>query len=222
MLYEESHPPPPFSSCTDSSGQTRRLPSATEVDFCIFRRIVRVGEQGTQTGLNFWRHTCLEFTPQSSGVAVRPLFDETRLADRYIMPPLDHDAAVRAMSWMLSGDQPTTTTITVGRGLTGTSFLSGDVLCQEAYIDLNIHRDCLFCAAFLKNVGEYEIAQLLSVDGRGAITMSTLIFAPSAWKHAARVLSYCGRVAENKDRLLCRLQSGEIFALDVRSEYVNL
>ncbi|KAJ7665264.1 hypothetical protein DFH06DRAFT_1323658 [Mycena polygramma] len=209
-----------YTPARDYSGRIRRFTSPPHLDFCVYRRVVRVGTQSSEAGLEFWRSTCFEFTPRpplTSGAR----FDVSRMVNRYIIPPLDYNTAVQAVAWGLVGQQSPLPVVTVGMCLTGESFVKNDFCHEESVIDPDMNPDALFCAVFRKPSGIYEVALVLSAGG-GLITKSCLIFAPSAWRHAAQVLANCGRVTENTHRLFCHLYDGEQFTLDVDSSYVDI
>ncbi|KAJ6507236.1 hypothetical protein C8R47DRAFT_1066117 [Mycena vitilis] len=193
---------------TDHKGGIRRFPSPPDLDFCIIRRAVRVGTLGAEAGLEFWRRTYLGLTPQppilSSDGYVRPRFDMSRVVNKYIMPPLDYTSAVQAVAWATTGPQSALPLVTLS--ISGTIFLRNDIDREESAVDTDMHPDGLFCVAFLKSSGVYEAAFVLCAGGDPVISESSLIFAPSAWKHAAQVLQNCGNVTGNKHRLLCQLE----------------
>ncbi|KAJ6501452.1 hypothetical protein C8R47DRAFT_1067795 [Mycena vitilis] len=197
---------------------------ALDLDCCVYSRVVRVGAKGSGGCHTFTRSICHQFLPQPPGSAhdfLVPLFFDTRRpVNTFIMPPMDFYAAFSAVTcdpavvpW---------TVVDIRHGHLSDRFLAKHIPQEEAFIDLDDHKDDIFCTVFLTESHTYEAVWLFSSDGCRMIHDTTAIYAPNAWRHGAEVLANRGPIPGNKSRLLCRLKSGDLVQFDVDTRQVGL
>ncbi|KAJ6501437.1 hypothetical protein C8R47DRAFT_1211017 [Mycena vitilis] len=190
-----------------------------DLDYCIYLRAVRVGVSWNDDGLDFWRATCYQYLPQPprsvADFVVPETLSYTSPINVYILPPMSPTAALSNVGCASSANS---TVVTVRRGSHVQCF-SAERDLDGTFIDIEEHRQDVFCVVHLKDRGVYEADQIFSSDGRALISKTSLLFAPSAWKHGATVLSNRGRVGD-KTRLYCLLRCGDLVEVDVDSRFV--
>ncbi|KAJ7603556.1 hypothetical protein DFH06DRAFT_1151826 [Mycena polygramma] len=183
---------------------------------------VRVGASWNDEGLDFWRATCYQYLPQpprSAADFILPRgLSRASPINVYILPPMCVDAALRNVTFARSVNLAV---VTVRQGPHVQSF-PAEREDGEAFIDIEEHPKDVFCVVHMKDGGVYEASHIFSLDGRAVISQTTLVFAPSAWKHGATVLANRGRCEGDKIRLYCRLHSGDLVHLDVEGRFVEI
>ncbi|KAJ7750568.1 hypothetical protein B0H16DRAFT_1460674 [Mycena metata] len=193
----------------------------------IHSRVVKVGTAKDHRVLNFWRLTGY----QPLGPTSHMYFPTGHYADEYkptdlmnyIIPPMNWETAIQTVT---QGPtlRPTHCTYIALRDHQCTSaFYYPEIQREEIFIDINHYLFDIFCSTFLKQDGTYDCVQIFSASGEQTVGATTLIFAPTAWKHGAKILANYGRTAnETKCRLLCVLPTKVLVTIYIDSTYVEL
>ncbi|KAJ6510134.1 hypothetical protein C8R47DRAFT_1208180 [Mycena vitilis] len=201
------------------------LRGALDLDYSVVTRIVRVGA-ADGSGLEFTRSTCYQYLPQvprsSADFLVPHTVDSSLPVNVYVLAPTSRETALDAVTYAREYGDTSFAMVNTRYGREQGSFAWDGVPLEETFFDVSRHRRDLFCAVFINDLGVFEVARIFSIRGQGVISATSLIFAPSAWRHAARVVARIGEVSRQTTRLLCRLSSGDVVKLVVDSAYVDV
>ncbi|KAJ7665261.1 hypothetical protein DFH06DRAFT_1127594 [Mycena polygramma] len=178
-----------------------------DLDYLVLTRVVQVGVKEYGAGLEFRRSTCHQ---QS--------FRRDLPVNVYIMPPMDYEAAVDAVTVFCPGAIADGLPFaTLRRGDSETNQTCTTTRREEAFIDMRHHGDAIFCSVFLDVSGSYEAAIVFARRKDTLISTTSWIFAPSAWMHGAVPVANRGKTTDTHHRLICRLENGDIVKLNVPS-----
>ncbi|KAJ7783140.1 hypothetical protein B0H16DRAFT_1803421 [Mycena metata] len=198
-----------------------------EVDsnICIHAHVVKVGTANDRRVLEFWR--LVAFQPLDLNPTYFPTgdyADEYKPANlvNYIIPPMNWETAMQAVTYGPTLRRAHCTKVTLRHHQCTSAFYYPEIQ-REVFIDINHHRFDIFCSVFRKQDGTYDCVQTFSASGEQIVGATTLIFAPTAWKHGAKILANYGRTAsETKYRLLCVLPTEVLVTVHIESIYVEL
>ncbi|KAJ7773153.1 hypothetical protein B0H16DRAFT_1450996 [Mycena metata] len=84
----------------------------------------------------------------------------------------------------------------------------------------NVEADVLYCLAFRKPGGIYEVVDVVPCCRSRLIHPSTRVFSPSAWRGGGSVEDSLGEVVGGSQRLRLRLESEDIILVDVPADLV--
>ncbi|KAJ7725049.1 hypothetical protein B0H16DRAFT_1736347 [Mycena metata] len=197
-----------------------------DLDYCVHTRVVRVGSQGELSGLEFVRTTYFAYLPGPprtlEDFTIPPYIDPLLPVETDILPPRTFGDALRAVASVTESSSRSLPTVLLRCGDTTEFFPSFDLQREESLIDLDLHPSDLFCAVFRKQCGAYQVALIFTSLPDGVVTTQSLIFAPSAWRHAAVVLAVRGVVDGSYRRLVCRLSDRRVILLDIECSRVDI
>ncbi|KAJ7725037.1 hypothetical protein B0H16DRAFT_1472018 [Mycena metata] len=196
-----------------------------DLDYIAYSRIIRVGDPSTYAGLEFRRTTCFQFLPQYPRSLEDFRFSSPlnilAPVNTFIIPPIERSEALSSVSFSPEPPHNGLPFAWTRRGSYRTALYTASVTLEEGVIDMRAHRTDIFCSVYYAEAGVYQVVHIYSCSGRPAVTENTLIFAPSAWAHGARVLANRGG-HDNITRLICKLVRGETIELRIDSEFINI